>query len=105
MAVPCLLPQTCCLSMTPAATRQTLPPALCLAVELQQEQLEVITHPHSSLRGLAAEIRAGRSYADSLAGKAGARIAALATSPVQVTPHATSNDRSAYPVSSGRQGE
>jgi glutamate---cysteine ligase / carboxylate-amine ligase len=49
------------------------------AVELQQEQLEVITHPHSSLSGLAAEIRAGRSYADSLARKAGARIAALAT--------------------------
>jgi glutamate---cysteine ligase / carboxylate-amine ligase len=68
-------------------------PLPVLAVELQQEQLEVITRPHSSLGGLAAEIRAGRAYADSLARKAGARIAALATSPVPVTPHATSNAR------------
>lgn len=64
-----------------------------LSVELHQEQLEVITHPHSSLDGLAAEIRAGRAFADSLARKAGARIAALATSPLAVTPHATRNDR------------
>ncbi|MET0933867.1 MAG: glutamate--cysteine ligase [Mycetocola sp.] len=64
-----------------------------LAVELHQEQLEVITHPHSSLSELAAEIRAGRTFADSLARKVGARIAALATSPLAVTPHPTSNDR------------
>ena len=64
-----------------------------LAAELQQEQVEVITRPHSSLSGLAAEIMAGRAYADSLAREAGARIAALATSPVSVTPNATSNAR------------
>lgn len=64
-----------------------------LAAELQQEQLEVITRPHSSLEALAAEIRAGRSYADSLARMAGARIVALATSPLPVTPHATRTDR------------
>jgi carboxylate-amine ligase len=64
-----------------------------LAVDLQQEQLEVITGPHSSLSGLAAEIRAGRSYADSLARKAGARISALATSPLPVAPRHTRNDR------------
>jgi carboxylate-amine ligase len=64
-----------------------------LAVELHQEQLEVITHPHSTLSGLAAEILAGRALADSLARTAGARIAALATSPVSVTPHATPNTR------------
>lgn len=64
-----------------------------LAIELQQEQVEVITSPHSRLSGLAAEIRAGRSYADSLARKAGARIAALATSPLAVTPHATNTER------------
>jgi hypothetical protein len=93
MAVPCLLPQTCCTSMTPGGQAVDPPSRPVLAVELQQEQLEVITHPRSSLSGLAAEIRAGRFYADSLARKAGARIAALATSPVQVTPHATSNDR------------
>ncbi|MDQ0075590.1 carboxylate-amine ligase [Arthrobacter oryzae] len=64
-----------------------------LAAELQQEQLEVITGPHSRLSGLAAEIRAGRSYADALARKAGARISALATSPLPVTPRHTRNDR------------
>ncbi|WP_307075676.1 glutamate--cysteine ligase [Arthrobacter pascens] len=64
-----------------------------LAAELQQEQLEVITRPHSSLEALAAEIRAGRTYADSLARMAGARIAALATSPLPVTPHATRTGR------------
>jgi len=73
-----------------AVDRSTHP---MLAVELHQEQLEVITHPHSSLSGLAAEIRAGRAFADSLARKAGARITALATSPLAGTPHATSNDR------------
>lgn len=64
-----------------------------LAVELHQEQLEVITHPHSTLSGLEAAILAGRALADSLARKAGVRIAALATSPLAVTPHATSNPR------------
>ncbi|WP_307857068.1 carboxylate-amine ligase [Pseudarthrobacter albicanus] len=68
-------------------------PLPVLAVELQQEQLEVITRPHSSLSGLAAEIRAGRAYADALARKAGGRIAALATSPVPVAPRHTRNDR------------
>lgn len=64
-----------------------------LAAELHQEQLEVITRPHSSLTALAGDVRAGRSYADSLARKAGSRLAALATSPLPVTPHATRNDR------------
>jgi len=64
-----------------------------LAVELHQEQIEVITHPHSTLTGLSAEILSGRALADSLARKAGARIAALATSPLAVTPHSTSNTR------------
>ncbi|MFJ6418876.1 glutamate--cysteine ligase [Paeniglutamicibacter sp. NPDC091659] len=64
-----------------------------LSAELHQEQLEVITHPHSSLDGLAAEIVAGRAYADSLARKAGAKIVALATSPLAVTPHPTRNER------------
>ena len=75
----------------PRASRRS--PLPVLAVELQQEQLEVITRPHSSLRALAAEIRAGRSYADALARKAGGRIAALATSPVPVAPRHTRNDR------------
>lgn len=64
-----------------------------LALELHQEQLEVITHPHSSLAGLTAEILAGRAYADSLARKVGARIVALATSPLANTPRPTRNAR------------
>ncbi|MFH5880213.1 glutamate--cysteine ligase [Arthrobacter sp. NA-172] len=70
-----------------------LAPFQMLAAELQQEQLEVITRPHGSLRGLTAEIRAGRAYADSLARRAGGRVAALATSPLPAVPHATRNAR------------
>jgi carboxylate-amine ligase len=64
-----------------------------LTVELHQEQIEVITSPHSNLSGLAAEIVAGRAFADTLARSAGARIAALATSPLALVPHPTSTDR------------
>ncbi len=64
-----------------------------LSAELHQEQLEVITHPHSTLAGLATEILEGRAYADSLARQAGARIVALATSPLAVSPHPTRNER------------
>ncbi|WP_154793901.1 glutamate--cysteine ligase [Occultella kanbiaonis] len=64
-----------------------------LTAELHQEQLEVITRPHSSLSGLADEIVAGRAFADSLARSAGARIVALATSPLALVPHPTSTDR------------
>ena len=64
-----------------------------LSAELHQEQLEVITHPHGTLTGLSAEIIAGRTYADSLARQVGARIVALATSPLALTPHPTRNER------------
>lgn len=73
-----------------AVGRSSLP---ILAAELHQEQLEVITHPHSSLSGLATEILAGRALADSLAQQVGGRVAALATSPLAVTPHPTRNER------------
>ncbi|WP_426997019.1 carboxylate-amine ligase [Pseudarthrobacter sp. N5] len=66
---------------------------LVLTPELQQEQLEAVTGVHSDLSELAVEITAGRTYADSLAQRVGARIAALATSPVPVAPHATPNPR------------
>ncbi|WP_308116589.1 carboxylate-amine ligase [Occultella gossypii] len=64
-----------------------------LTVELHQEQLEVITRPHSNLSGLAAEIVAGRAFADTLARSAGVRIVALATSPLALVPHPTRTDR------------
>lgn len=64
-----------------------------VTVELHQEQIEVITRPHSSLSELGAAIREGRTFADSLARTAGARIAAIATSPLAVAPSPTRNDR------------
>ena len=51
-----------------------------LSLELQQQQLEVISRPHTELRDLAAAIHGGRRQADRAAQHAGARVAALATS-------------------------
>ncbi|MCU1432425.1 MAG: carboxylate--amine ligase [Actinotalea sp.] len=53
-------------------------------VELKQQQVETGTHPRTSLTDLAQEIRDGRRRADQAAVAAGARIAALATSPLAV---------------------
>ncbi|MCW2135377.1 glutamate--cysteine ligase [Arthrobacter sp. VKM Ac-2550] len=58
-----------------------------LATEFQQEQIEVISRPHSSVGDLAADIRTGRALADSCAGEVGARTAALATAPLPAVPH------------------
>lgn len=51
-----------------------------LALELQQQQLEVISKPYSALEDLAAAIQGGRRQADRAAQQVGARVAALATS-------------------------
>ncbi|MBG6181356.1 carboxylate-amine ligase [Arthrobacter sp. CAN_A1] len=51
-----------------------------LSLELQQQQLEVISRPHTELRDLAAAIHGGRRQADRAAQHVGARVAALATS-------------------------
>ena len=90
---PCRWPGNCSSARSGRSGGEPPLPLPTLSAELQQEQLEVITRPHSSLEALAAEIRAGRTYADSLARMAGARIAALATSPLPVEPHATRTDR------------
>lgn len=58
-----------------------------LTAEFQQEMIEVVTPPHSTMAGLEADIIAGRSIADAAARTAGARVAALATSPLPVDPH------------------
>jgi carboxylate-amine ligase len=55
--------------------------------ELQQEMIEVLTAPHTSLADLAADIREGRACADASARAAGARAVPLATSPLPVEPH------------------
>ena len=51
-----------------------------LTLELQQQQLEVISKPYSALGDLAAAIQGGRRQADRAAQQVGARVAALATS-------------------------
>jgi carboxylate-amine ligase len=52
--------------------------------EFKQEQIETSTHPCTDLAELLEQIRSGRSRTDALAGRAGARIAALATAPQAV---------------------
>jgi glutamate---cysteine ligase / carboxylate-amine ligase len=64
-----------------------------LEPELQQEQLETATAPCRQLPELGAQLRMLRRQADGHARTAGARLAALATSPLPVRPHLTPRDR------------
>ena len=64
-----------------------------LEKEFAQEQVETSTHPCTDLPSLLEEVRAGRWHADSSAQHAGARIAALATSPKDVEPTVVVNRR------------
>ena len=57
-----------------------------LEFELQRQQLETNTKPCFELSELSEELRHGRSLAAEVAGRVGARVAALATSPVHVEP-------------------
>jgi len=57
-----------------------------LEFELQRQQLETSTKPCLGLSELGEELRRGRSLAAEAAGRAGARVTALATSPVRVEP-------------------
>ncbi len=61
--------------------------------ELQQQQIEIETSPTASLADLADQVQHGRRTAAGLAERAGARIAALATSPLPVTPTTTLSAR------------
>ena len=58
-----------------------------LTAEFQQEMIEVVTPPHSTMAALEADIIAGRAIADAAARDVGVRIAALATSPLPCDPH------------------
>lgn len=56
-----------------------------LEAEFMEEQIETATPPHASLTDLGAAIRADRAGAQAAAGRVGARVAALATSPLRFT--------------------
>jgi carboxylate-amine ligase len=73
---------------TPSAT-----PGGTLEAELKQQQLETDTPPHTDLGRLAEDLRTWRHRADRAARAAGARVAALATSPLPVTPQTTPKER------------
>ena len=64
-----------------------------LVPELKAQQLELGTHVCSTLTEVAAQLRHWRARADAAAATVGARVAALATSPVPVQPLATPNRR------------
>ena len=69
-----------------------------LTAELQQQQIEVDTAPTRDLGQLEDQLRVGRRRAAELAARAGARIAALGTSPVPVAPQTTPTMRYAAMV-------
>jgi len=68
-------------------------PGGILEAELKEQQLETDTRPHTDLDRLAEELRSFRGRADRAAAAVGARIAALGTSPLPVTPRTTAKDR------------
>lgn len=57
-----------------------------LTGEIQEEQLEIATAPHTDLRSLEADLRRWRAQARAAAQGAGATVAALGTSPLAVHP-------------------
>jgi glutamate---cysteine ligase / carboxylate-amine ligase len=61
--------------------------------ELQEQQLETNSQPCHSLSDLHRELRRCRAVAAAAAGKAGAQVAALATSPLAVEPELVSENR------------
>ena len=64
-----------------------------LEAELQQQQLETNSRPCQSLDDLHRELRKGRASAAAAAGRAGAQLAALGTSPVPVQPRPVRTSR------------
>lgn len=64
-----------------------------LEKELQQQQVETGTAPHSDISALAADVRAWRRTAIDVARRSGAQVAALGTSPIPVEPRTMKNDR------------
>jgi glutamate---cysteine ligase / carboxylate-amine ligase len=58
-----------------------------VAEELQEEQLEVVSPPQTTLAGQLAAIRAGRALAERAAARVGGRVVALPTALGPVSPH------------------
>ncbi len=69
------------------------PPGGRLEKEFTQEQVETSTRPRSTVADLLAEVRAGRSRADSSAQHVGARAVALGTAPIGGDPTVIVNQR------------
>ncbi|SDI48037.1 carboxylate-amine ligase [Arthrobacter subterraneus] len=61
--------------------------------ECKQEQIETGTEPQVSLTALSADIRRQRATADEAAARIGVRIAALATSPTEISTELTADPR------------
>jgi glutamate---cysteine ligase / carboxylate-amine ligase len=78
---------------TVAGTMMRLPDGDELTLELQQQQIEIDTRPTATLAELTDQLRAGRRRTGDLAARTGARVAALATSPLPVTPETTPTSR------------
>ena len=76
-----------------AGADQARDDAASLGLELQEQQLETNSQPCHSLSDLHREVRRCRAVAAAAAGKAGAQVAALATSPVAVEPELVSESR------------
>ncbi|WP_369408641.1 carboxylate-amine ligase [Cellulomonas triticagri] len=68
-------------------------PGGALEKEFAEEQVETSTHPCTDLGDLLEQVRAGRWQADASARHAGARVAALATSPRTADPTVVLNRR------------
>lgn len=64
-----------------------------LSAELKLEQIETQTRPCLDHAELLRQIRAGRAMADEAAQRQGARVAALATSPLALSSHTTPDPR------------
>ena len=64
-----------------------------LTAEMHQEMIEVVTRPTTDLVELAREVAALRKAADAAARSAGARVAALGSSPLPARPHPTTSRR------------
>lgn len=72
-------------------TRPASPDSLpYLTAEFQQEMIEVVSPPQSTMAGLEAGVIAGRAIADAEARKLDLRVAALGTSPLPCDPHPAS---------------
>lgn len=77
----------------PEQTQRRGGPGGVVEEELQQEQIETDTRPCADLTSLEEQVRAQRATAAQVAAGAGARVAAIGTSPLPVEPTTTARSR------------